>query len=186
LWAEAGRRQHLIEALREAVETTTPPSTAGADGSRSLTVLAVRLDPDSGLDVEMEERLGQLRGSIASAGAPQVGPYWVGDGVLLAYDRLREAAGTAAALAAAGYRVGGHYLAASPFSDPFSGAERLPVAATGAAEAAAASTPPGSACVTEDFAAALVARGRDTPAVEYVGELDAPDGGPPVPLYALK
>jgi hypothetical protein len=48
------------------------------------------------------------------------------------------------------------------------------------------STPPGTACVTDDFAAALAAAGPRNPATEYVGELDASDGGPPIGLYALK
>ena len=48
------------------------------------------------------------------------------------------------------------------------------------------STPSATICVTEDFAAALAAAGPRNPATEYVGELDAPDGGPPIGLYALK
>jgi hypothetical protein len=158
LWAEAGRRQHLIEALREAVETTTPPSTAGADGSRSLTVLAVRLDPDSGLDVEMEERLGQLRGSIASAGAPQVGPYWVGDGVLLAYDRLREAAGTAAALAGRGLPRRWPLSCSIAVQRSFLRRRKAAGGGDRGGRSGGGVDAAGSACVTEDFAAALVAR----------------------------
>jgi hypothetical protein len=183
IWARGDRRQRLIEAPREAVEAAPAGSERRPEDNRPLAVLAVRLAEE---EAPIAERLAALRASIAAAGPPPVGPYWAGGQVLLAYDGPGAAARTAAALAGQGYRVGGHYLAAAPFRDPFSGAERLPEACTGAAEAAAASTPPGSVCVTEDFAAALVARGGEAPRCEYVGELDPPDAGPPVGLYALK
>ena len=118
-------------------------------------------------------------------------PYLSEDRLILAYAGPGEAAEAAVRLldSASGVpalRIGGQYGPAASFRDPFSGALRLAPSATAAAAGAVASAPPGTACVTDDFAAALAAAGPRRPASEYIGELDAPDGGPPVGLYALK
>jgi hypothetical protein len=118
-------------------------------------------------------------------------PYLSEDRLILAYPGPGEAAGAAVRLLGgegdcAAIRIGGQYGPAAIFLDPFSGSPRLAPAATAAAAGALASAPPGTACVTDDFAAALAAAGPRAPASEYIGELDPPDQGPPVGLYALK
>jgi hypothetical protein len=116
-------------------------------------------------------------------------PYVTEDRLILAWPGPGEAAEAAVRLlgtAPEGLRIGGQYGPAPSFRDPFSNALRLAPAATAAAAGALASAPPGTAVVTDDFAAALAAAGPRRPASEYIGELDPPDDGPPVGLYALK
>ncbi|MDB5669103.1 MAG: hypothetical protein JWO25_62 [Alphaproteobacteria bacterium] len=139
----------------------------------------------------VEAALLGLKERLAALPSPEVPPYWSEGRLILAYGDVAEAGDTAVRLIAgeagdAALRIGGHYGVAASFTEPFSGGERLALDATGPATAAMDSTPPGTACVTEDFAAALAAAGPRHPATEYVGELDAPDRGPPMGLYALK
>ncbi|MEA3000325.1 MAG: hypothetical protein QOK17_2158 [Sphingomonadales bacterium] len=178
-WAEGGWRQRLIVAQREA---GSAPAEAGlyAAARRPLAMLAV------GQETEDPRRLAALRTRLTEGPKAALAPYWAGGQVLIGYARPADAALAARKLAGQGYSVGASYSVAAPFADPFSGGERLPLAATAPASAACASAPAGSACVTEDFAAALIASAPGAPAVEPVGELDPPDAGPPIALYALR
>jgi hypothetical protein len=178
-WAESGWRQRLVVAPREESSTPGEP-TAGGAVRRPLAILAV------GQETEDPRRLAALRTRLTEGPKAALAPYWAAGQVLVAYCRPGEAAEAGLRLAGQGYCVGGSYAVSAPFADPFSGGERLPLAATASASAACASAPAGSACVTDDFAAALVASGPGAPAVEPVGELDPPDSGPPVGLYALR
>jgi hypothetical protein len=178
-WAEGGWRQRRIVAPRE--QSTSPgDAPVSTAARRPLAVLAV------GQETEDPRRLAALRSRLTEGPKAALAPYWAAGQVLIGYARPGEAAEAARRLAELGYCVGGSYSVAAPFADPFSGGERLPLAATASASAACASAPSGSACVTEDFAAALVASGRGAPPVEPVGELDPPDAGPPVALFALR
>jgi hypothetical protein len=181
IWAAGGWRQRILTAARE---TRDESSTAGA-GAEPLAVLAV----SGAAGLEFEAVLAGLHDRMASLSAPALPPYVTEDRLILAWAAPGEAAEAAVRLLGAapeGLRIGGQYGPAATFRDPFSGALRLAPAATAAAAGALASAPPGTACVTDDFAAALAAAGPRRPASEYIGELDPPDSGPPVGLYALK
>ncbi|HEX8482423.1 MAG TPA: hypothetical protein VF650_11010 [Allosphingosinicella sp.] len=181
IWAAGGWRQRVLTAPRE-IRTDSSLSLGGA--GEALAVLAIGLAGGTALP----QSLAELRAWIARLPEPAFAPYLTEDRLILAYPAAGEAAQAAVRLLAeAGeLRIGGHYGPASTFTDPFSGAVRIAPAATAAAAGALASAPPGTACVTDDFAAALAAAGPRRPASEYIGELDPPDGGPPVGLYALK
>jgi hypothetical protein len=179
-WAEGGWRQRLIVAHREAGSAPGETTASAAPARRPLAMLAV------GQETEDPRRLAALRTRLTEGPKAALAPYWAAGQVLIGYARPGEAAVAARKLADQGYSVGASYSVAAPFADPFSGGERLPLAATAPASAACASAPAGSACVTEDFAAALVATGSGGPAVEPIGELDPPDAGPPIALYALR
>ena len=181
IWAAGGRRQRILTAPRE---TRDEPSAAEA-GPEPLAVLAVGVAAGQAF----EPALAALQGRIAGLSAPALPPYVSEDRLILAWPGPGEAAEAAIRLLGAGpegLRIGGQYGPAPTFRDPFAGAVRLAPAATAAAAAALASAPPGTAVVTDDFAAALAAAGPHRPASEYIGELDPPDAGPPVGLYALK
>jgi tetratricopeptide (TPR) repeat protein len=181
IWAAGGRRQRILTAPRE-----IRSEVAGGDeaGPHPLAVLAV----GAGGGALLETALTRLRDHLMDLPAPALPPYLTEDRLILAYSGPGEAAEAAVRLLASSsdLRIGGQYGPAPNFRDPFSGAVRLARAATAAAAGALASAPPGTACVTDDFAAALAAAGTHRPASEYIGELDPPDGGPPVGLYALK
>ncbi|HEX8261893.1 MAG TPA: tetratricopeptide repeat-containing protein [Allosphingosinicella sp.] len=183
IWAAGGWRQRILTAARE---TRPDPAAAESEEPAPLAVLAVGL-----AEGEIGERLAELHARLSRLPAPALPPYLTEDRLILAYRGLGEAAEAAIRMLGCGsgqeaLRIGGQYGPAATFRDPFSGTPRLAPAATAAAAGALASAPPGTACVTDDFAAALAAAGPRRPASEFIGELDAPDGGPPVGLYALK
>jgi tetratricopeptide (TPR) repeat protein len=183
MWAAGGWRQRILTAPRETRHDAPAPVGRAAE---PLAVLAVGLGAGSAFP----RTLAELHGQVGKLPAPAIAPYVTEDRLILAYSGPGEAADAAGRLlaspGASSLRIGGQYGPAATFKDPFAGALRLDPAATAAAAGALASAPPGTACVTDDFAAALAAAGPRRPASEYIGELDAPDGGPPVGLYALK
>jgi tetratricopeptide (TPR) repeat protein len=181
IWAGGGARQRVLTAPRETRHDSPAPA---GDSPKPLAVLAVGLAADALLGSAMSE----LEAQVAALPAPALPPYLTEDRLILAWRGVGEAAEAAVRLLASPRppRIGGQYGLAPVFRDPFGGGLRLAPAATAAAAGALASAPPGAACVTDDFAAALAAAGPRRPASEYIGELDAPDGGPPVGLYALK
>lgn len=183
IWLGGGWRQRILTAPRE---TRSGPAADESGDSGPLAALAIGLAKGA-----TGEGLAELRASIERLPAAALPPYVTEDRLILAYSGPGEAAEAAVRLIEAApdslpIRIGGQYGPAATFRDPFSGVLRLAPAATAAAAAALASAPPGTACVTDDFAAALAAAGPRRPASEYIGELDPPDGGPPVGLYALK
>ncbi|HEX9965381.1 MAG TPA: tetratricopeptide repeat-containing protein [Allosphingosinicella sp.] len=183
IWAAGGWRQRVLTAPRETADDGLAPVDKAPEPLAVLAVGFVDGPPLADVLPELDARIGRLP-------APALPPYLTEDRLILAYSRPGEAAEAAVALLGGGesacLRIGGQYGPAAPFIDPFSNALRLDPAATAAAAGALASAPPGTACVTDDFAAALAAAGPSRPASEYIGELDPPDGGPPVGLYALK
>jgi tetratricopeptide (TPR) repeat protein len=183
IWVAGRWRQRVLTAPRE---TRPDPSPSSATPVETLAVLAVGLAEGAPL----EEALADLRQRLASLPQSAISPYFLEERLILAWNGVGQAAEAAARLLAdrrvPHLRIGGQYGRAATFRDPFSNTLRLDPAATAAAAGALASAPPGTAVVTDDFAAALAAAGPHRPASEYIGELDAPDGGPPVGLYALK
>jgi hypothetical protein len=179
VWAEAGRRQHILDAPRE--DVTAEPQAAPAPGWRRLAVVSAY--PEGG-----SNGLAVVRDAFDDLPTPAVAPYLEGGAVTVAYATPLAAAQAAVALreAVPGLRIGGHYGVAETFQDPFSGGERIAGDAAAAAAGALSSALPGTAYITEDFAAALIASSADAPRTEFIGELDPPDDGPPVGLFVLK
>jgi tetratricopeptide (TPR) repeat protein len=183
VWSEAGWAQHIVCAPRE----DAPAGSAAApakSASRAIALLTVA--PADGTN--FGAWLQTLSSEIDRLPAPRLGPYASEGHVSLAYGTPLEAAQAAIALRTSlpELRIGGSYSAAETFHDPFSNAERLGGDAAAAAAGALASTLPGTIYITEDFAAALVASGPPAPRSEFIGEMDAPDDGPPVGLHVLK
>jgi hypothetical protein len=178
-WARAGRRQMILHAPRAPVDV---PADAGSIAPRyRAAVLAIRVareDRQAGLDA--------LKAALEQCPAPDVAPSFTGDEIVLAYDDVAHAALAAAVLAGAARSVGGHYGIAERVHDPFAGSVRLAGRALDLALAAAASAPPGAACVTDDFAAALAVAAPEAFRPEFVGELGSAIDAPPVGLFALK
>jgi tetratricopeptide (TPR) repeat protein len=181
IWAEGGWRQRVLTAPRETRNDSPAPL---GDSPEPFAMLAVGL----GADALSGSAMVELEAQIAALPTPALPPYLTEDRLILAWRGVGEAADAALRLLASARprSIGGQYGLASVFRDPFGDGFRLAPAATAAAAGALASSPPGAACVTDDFAAALAAAGPSRPASEYVGELDPPDTGPPVGLYALK
>jgi hypothetical protein len=180
LWAEAGRRQRLVTAPRE---NRVPAGEAKASPCRRVAILVVDLN-----EAGLEEQLSALKTRLDTRAAPVIAPYLAERKLVLAYETALEAAAAGMELLAAqsGLRIGGHYCAAGLFREPFGGTDRLAGDGVTIAAGAASSSPPGTLCVSDDFAAALAVAGKARLNAEYIGELDASDGGAPIGLYAVK
>jgi hypothetical protein len=180
LWSAGGRRQQVIRAAREDVAAPAA-SLVEAEGS-CLAMLAIGLrDPGN------ESDLAAIK-AVLDGLSPALPPSFTGQAVFVAFAGVAAAAKAAAAIAGelgSAATVGGHYGMADSVRDPFSGAPRIVGRALALAEAAAQSTLPGSACVTDDFAAALAVAAPAGFGTEFVGELDGP-GAAPIGLYVLK
>jgi hypothetical protein len=185
-WAEAGGRRRIVAAPREAVAAGPRPRLS--DGPyRRLALLIVPVGSGS----RAPARLAAVAEALVDLPAPRLAPYFTGAEVVVAYSGVAEAGVAALALAAAASEpdapgVGAHYGLAETLDDPFRGGTRVGGEAAALAHAAAASAPPGSVCVTGDFAAALAGSSEAPLHAELVGELEGRSGGPPVDLYALK
>jgi len=180
-WSRLGRRQHVLRAPREPVDS--PSDTLIATARRRIAALSVRT---AFAGDEEKAWLAVVKAALGRCPAPDVPPAFTGQEVELGYDDIEQAAKAAAILAGEALRIGGHYGMADHVEDPFAGTLRLVGRAIGLAGAAAASAPAGTVCITEDFAAALAAAAPDDFRAEFVGELGAAGGETPIGLFALK
>ncbi|HEV2818527.1 MAG TPA: hypothetical protein VGW40_15040 [Allosphingosinicella sp.] len=155
--------------------------------TQGLALLAIRVGPAA--EPGFETRLGELRDALAGAGSPALAPHLNGETILAGYADCAAAAAAARAVHA-GLRgrvplqVAGHYGLIDRVRDPFSAAVRPTGSGADIAEAIAGAIPPGSVCVSDDFAAVLAAGGAPGEAC-WIGELSALDGGSAIGLYAL-
>jgi tetratricopeptide (TPR) repeat protein len=178
-WARMGGRQTVLRAPRERVDL--PSDDAKIIARYRAAVLAVRVareDRQAGLDM--------LKTALEQCPGPDLAPIFNGEDVVLAYNDVAQAALAATILADEARNVGGQYGIAERVRDPFTGSARLTGRALELARAAADSAPPGTACITEDFAAALAVTAPDTFRSEFVGELSSVTGEAPIGLFALK
>jgi len=180
-WSRLGRRQHVLRAPREPIDS--PSDTLIAAARRRIAVLSIR----TALAGEEEKAwLVALKAKLGRCPIPDVPAVFTGQEVELGYENIEHAAKAATILAGETLRIGGHYGITGQLEDPFAGTLRLVGRAIGLAGAAAASAPGGTVCITEDFAAALAAAAPDSFRAEFVGELGAAGSDTPIGLFALK
>ena len=127
---------------------------------------------------------------LALAGEARIAPHLGGDSILIGYEGPREAAEAARAIHARlrtrmPLRVAGHYGLIPCVRDPFTGALRPTESGTDIVRAIAGAIPPDTVCVSLDFAAVLAATAGASDA-NWIGELQAFDGGAAIGLYALR
>ena len=180
-WSQLGRRQHVVRAPREAVDS--PFAAPKSVPRRRIAALSVRAAFTS---EDAESWLTMAKAVLEQCPAPDVRAAFTGQDVELGYDDIVQAARAATILAGAALRIGGHYGITDHVRDPFAGTLRLVGRAIGLAGAAAASAPAGTVCITEDFAAALAAAAPDSFRAEFIGELGTSGGEAPISLFALK
>jgi tetratricopeptide (TPR) repeat protein len=153
-----------------------------------LALLAIRVGGDTGSG--FEDRLAELREALDDAGEAQLAPHLSGGTILVGYADCETAAAAARRLHA-GLRdrlvlqIAAHYGLIDCVRDPFSQAVRPAGSGLDIASAIVGASPPGSICVSDDFAAVLAAAGGCGEAC-WIGEIQAHDGGPAIGLYTLR
>lgn len=187
-WAAGGWRQRVIVAVREEIEPG--PVCEGATGLNVDLLALLSIAASANGDGDGDARLRALAEALEGLAGVALPPYLDGGRVVAGFEGPGEAARAALTVQErlAGRfpaRIGGHYGLVETLADPFSGGRRAAGASAQIVDAAGSSAPPGSICVTDDFAAALACCGSDRPQAGYVGELEARDGAP-IGLFALR
>lgn len=192
VWNRNGHRQHRVTAPREGVAGALPQ--ADAEGAEPVlaAMLAIETAPaalaDAAAAAAADEALRRLRETLE--GAEQIVPPQLLHGQLaIALVSPAAAARLVEAIRAAWPdgsppRMGAAYGICHAVADPFAETRRLHGRPALLAIEAMRSTPPGSTCVSENFAMALEAEGAAA-RTEFVGELAAPEEEAPIGLYSL-
>lgn len=193
VWDRNGHRRLLVTAARERSEIAGSTEAGDEPAPVLAAALAVEL-PGAGLKDDaaaaaIEEALRRLREALADAPVEIAAPQLWRDQLIVACASTTDAATLverirAAWPAGAPPRIGADYGICHAVDDPFGTARRLHGRTPDLASEAMRSTPPGSVCVTEAFAAALEASGAAARS-EFVGELAGPANEPPTGLYSL-
>jgi hypothetical protein len=82
-------------------------------------------------------------------------------------------------------RIAGHHGLTPCIRDPFSGTSRPTEEGAAIVREIAGAIPPDTLCVSHDFAALLAADSGRAAGINWIGELQAFDGGGAIGLYAL-
>jgi tetratricopeptide (TPR) repeat protein len=171
-------------------EREAPPAGTDEDSrAPQLSLLAVSVG--GGAQEGFEGRLGEVREALALAAGAAISPCLSGDCILIGYQGPREAAAAARLIHARlrdrmPLRIAGHHGLIACVRDPFLGSLRPTESGAGVAEAIAGAIPADTICVSGDFAAVLAATSGAPSEANWIGELQAFDGGSAIGLYALR
>jgi tetratricopeptide (TPR) repeat protein len=177
------------EALPAVGVVVTAPVQADADPRLpEMSLLAVSVGV--GGDAAFEERLAAVGAVVAAAGPAALPPRLEGDDILIGYDGPLAAATAACTIHRAlrgqmPLRIAGHHGLIPCIFDPFSGAARPTEEGAAIVREIAGAIPPDTLCVSHDFAAMLAASTGSAAGINWIGELQAFDGGAAIGLYAL-
>ncbi len=163
------------------------PAAGEDDGGLALIALRV----GGGEEAGYEDRLGAVRDALAETEAPALAAHLSGENILVGHADPQGAAAAARTLHARlreqmPLQIAGHYGLIESVRDPFSAALRPTGSGVDIVEAIAGATPPGSICVSDDFAAVLAGSAGRPGEASWIGEINAFDGGSAIGLYALK
>jgi tetratricopeptide (TPR) repeat protein len=182
-----GRRapEHLIEIAAE------PPAASGAPADSQPAALhsLVLVRVGAAEDQAFEERLADVRGALEGPLAT-IAPYLDGDDIVVGYSGVAEAAEAVQRVRACFAGRGplgfaAHHGLIPTVRDPFSATLRPTRTGSAILKAIAQAAPPDVVCASLDFAATLAAGSEGPSGASWIGELQAFDGGTPIPLYAL-
>jgi tetratricopeptide (TPR) repeat protein len=178
--------EYVIDVPGEAPKAPAPSSCDLPAPLLALLSISVGTAAEQGY----EDRLAALCGALQDAPA-EIPPHFEGDEVVTGLSTLAEAVGLARRIQAElgsemPLRIAGHYGFVPVIRDPFLGTLRPTAGGAAILRGVASATPPDTICVSLDFAAVLAAEEEDARCANWIGELRAFDGGPPIPLYALR
>jgi tetratricopeptide (TPR) repeat protein len=166
---------------------------AGATGEDPraplLSLLAVSVG--GAAEEGFEARLSEVREALALAQGAALAPHLSGDCILAGYAGPVEAAAAARLIHSRlrdriKLRIAGHHGLIGCVRDPFLGTQRPTESGAAIVEAIAGAIPADTICVSGDFAAMLAATSGAPSEANWIGELQAFDGGPAIGLYALR
>ncbi|HYG30050.1 MAG TPA: hypothetical protein VD887_07535 [Allosphingosinicella sp.] len=178
--------EYVIDISGEAPSASAP----GDDDAPAplLALLSINVGPatarERGIRLEEVRRtLEDVPGAIA--------PHLDGDDVVIGHPTLAESVEAARRvqsrlLGRTPLRLAAHYGFVPVVRDPFIGTLRPTAEGAAILRGVASATPPETVCVSLDFAAVFAAGAEGRGCASWIGELRAFDGGPPIPLYALK
>lgn len=179
----------LLNARRLMGEAAQSPPGADRPDEGGLALLAIRVG--GGGEAGFEEHLSAVREALDEAGSAALPPHLSGETILVGYRDCLAAAAAARTVHArlrgrSPLQIAGHYGLIDCVRDPFSGAVRPTGSGAEIVEALAGAAPPGSICVSDDFAAVLATGPGGPGEACWIGELSAFDGGAAIGLYALR
>ena len=182
--APAGLRTHAIGVV------AAPGGLRAATESGSVPLALVALGVGGGGEAGFEDRLERVRAVLGGGGSPRIAPHLSGDCILIGYETPAQAADVARRLQAqlgssVPLRIAAHFGLILCVRDPFTGSLRPTESGGAIASEIAASMPPDTICVSQDFAAVLAARAGKAGEANWIGEIAAFDGGSAIGLYAL-
>jgi tetratricopeptide (TPR) repeat protein len=172
------------------VVVTAPAETEPAPDPRLPEMSLLAVSVGAGGDAAFEERLAEVGAVVAAAGPTALPPRLEGDDILIGYAGPLDAATAACAIHAAlrgrmPLRIAGHHGLIPSVRDPFSGAVGPTEQGAAIVREIAGAIPPDTLCVSHDFAAMLAASTGSAAGINWIGEVQAMDGGAAIGLYAL-
>jgi len=175
--------------LRFGEREAAPAGTGEDPRTPLLSVLAVSVG--AAAEAGFETRLGEVREALALAQGTAIAPHLSGDAILTGYSGPVEAAAAARLIHGRlrdrmQLRIAGHHGLIHCVRDPFLGTQRPTGGGAAIVEAIAAAIPADTICVSGDFAAMLAVASGAPSEANWIGELQAFDGGSAIGLYALR
>jgi hypothetical protein len=167
------------------------PATEIGEDPRAPLLSLVAVSVGGAAEEGFEAKLGEVREALALTQGAAIAPHLSGDCILIGYSGPVEAAAAARLIHARlrdrmPLRVAGHHGLIACVRDPFLGTQRPTESGAAIVEAIAGALPADTICVSGDFAAMLAAASGAPSEANWIGELQAFDGGSAIGLYALR
>lgn len=163
-------------------------SSASLPAAPGLALLAIQ--PGRGTGSDFGDRLAAVRDALDAEGDPVIAPSLAGETILVGYGGCDAAVAAARGVHARlrdrlPLKIAAHHGLIDRVHDPFSGADCPTGTGADIVEAIATAAPPGSICLSDDFAAVLASDATIDAYPSRIGEIAAYDRGPAIGLYAL-
>jgi len=187
-WRKTGRRQRLMRV--DSIPATAMATGSLSHGSAAKLAAVLRIEFPPLTIPETEHLLRCARAQLSASNSKAlVNPVWTGDALIVAYASPDMAAdamvGQLTNAIQQGGRATGHYGLVYPFRNPFDGSRYFVPHPADVLQTMAGLTPEGTCYATEDFIAAMHARGTGH-STEYVGDCCIDGQRSPTRLFSVR